>query len=213
VTDVRGLPVVTFNAVGAMPTERTRLGNRILASAAKRGALLIGVECDDLEPAAVLDPDVWWWKHRQADVKDGGFLAGLRQRTQASDVRAIHGAPPSPVNAERYFLRGVIRVDDSWTFTAASYHSPRWKAGGYEAANTMLVRSQTIDVDLLAGDLNIRNAAVRKRYPNRVVRSAEVMHVVARERRLKLGNAQPFDLLDGTHSDDHPGLRVVVSAR
>jgi hypothetical protein len=212
-TDVRGLPVVTFNAVGAMPTERTHLGNRCLAAAAKKGALLIGVECDDLEPAAVLDPDVWWWKHRQADVKDGGFLAGLKQRTSVSDVRALHGAPASPVNAERYFLRGVIKVDDDWSFTAASYHSPRWKAGGFEAATTMLIRSQTIDADLLAGDLNIRNAAVRKRYPHRVVRSAEVMHMVARERRLKLGNAHPFNLLDDTEADDHPGLRVVVSPR
>lgn len=206
----RSLPVVTFNAVGAMPTDRKRLGNMILASAAKRGALLLGVECDDLEPASVLDADVWWWKHRQADVKDGGFMAGLRQRTSATDVRAIHGAPASPVNAERYFLRGTIKVDDSWSFTAATYHSPRWKAGGFEAATTMLVKSQTIDADLLSGDLNIRNAAVRRRYPNRTVRSAEVMHHVARK-RLKLGPARPFDLLDGTGSDDHPGLLTLVS--
>lgn len=208
----QALPVVTFNAVGAMPNNRARLGNAILRAASKRGALLIGVECDDIEPAAVLDPDVWWWKHRQASVKDGGFLAGLRKRTKASDVRAIFGAPASPVNAERYFLRGTVHVDDSWHMTVASYHSPRWKAGGYEAATSMMVRSQTIDADLLAGDLNIRNAAVRRRYPNRHVRSAEVMHVIGRD-RLKLGYARPFDLLEGTGADDHPGLMVRVQPR
>jgi len=209
----RPLPVVVFNAVGAMPTNRRPLGNRILASAAKRGHLLIGVECDDLEPAAELDEDLWWWRHREAAHRDGGFLAGLRDRTNVSDVASIFGAPSSPVNDPRYFLRGKVRVDDSWTLSVAAWHSPRWKEGGRPAAEEGIRRSQTIDADVLAGDFNIRADAMRARYPSRVIRSTEVMHLAARKTRLRLGNVSTFDLLDGTESDDHPGLRVTVLPR
>jgi hypothetical protein len=209
---MRGLAVVTFNAVGAMPTNRKGLGNRILKAAAEKGALLLGVECDDLEPAAVLDPEVWWWRHKQAEHLDGNFIAGLRKRTRASDVEVIPGAPASPVNAPRAFLKAKIRVDDTWGLTVSPYHSPRWREGGLEAATAMLLKAQSLDIDLLAGDINIRNDAVRRRFPNRTVRSREVMHMMARQ-RLELGNAQAFDLLEGTVSDDHPGLRVVVSPR
>lgn len=209
------LAVVAFNAVGAMPTDRAPLARRILASAKKRGDLLIGCECDDLEPEDIEDilGPGWWFKHRQHDAKDGGFLAGRRSRTRVSNVRAVFGAPASPVNAERYVLRGDVLVDGEWTLDGVTaLHVPRWREGGRPAAEAMVQNTRDLGGDLLAGDFNIRNAAVRARYPDRTVRSAEVMHIIGAD-HLRLGRAQPFNLLDGTDSDDHPGLRVLVLPR
>lgn len=209
----RGLDVVAFNAVGAMPNDRSPLGVRVLRAAHDVGCdLLIGVECDDLDRAEirdVLDPDVWWFRHRPADHRDGGFIAGRRHRTRVLRTNSIFGAPGSPVNAPRDILRTRLLVDEDWHFTAAAIHVPRWKEGGEPAALAMVRNSQRV-ADLLAGDFNIRRDEMVRRYPGREIRSAEVMHFVARGERLQLGQARPFDLLHGTTSDDHPGVRVTV---
>jgi hypothetical protein len=211
---IRALPTVVFNAAGAMPSDRGPLAKRCLASAAKQGVLLLGVECDDLDRddvRDVLDPDLWWIRHRQHDDRDGAFMAGLRSRTRVSDVQAVFGAAASPVNAPRWFLKGNVHVDDdAWSFTASPIHVPRWKAGGAQAAAEMVSRSRTIGCDLLAGDFNIRREEMLARYPRRTVRGVEVMHAVANPNRLALGAALPFNLLPGTDADDHPGLRILV---
>lgn len=211
------LPVVVFNAVGAMPTNRRPLARRILRAVKQRvgRGLGIGCECDDLEPEDlrdILGPN-YWWRHRQHDAKDGGLLFGHRDRTKVSNVRAVFGAPASPVNAERYVLRADVLVDDAWSLDGVTaLHVPRWREGGRPAALAMVSNTRNLGGDLLAGDFNIRNTTVRGYYPGRVVRSAEVMHLVGAD-HLKLGPAQPFDLLDGTQSDDHPGLLVRVAPR
>jgi hypothetical protein len=215
VTEVRGLPVVTFNAVGAMPTNRRPLARRILNAVKARGDLLIGCECDDLEPDDLHEilGDGWWWRHRQRDERDGGLLAGRRSRTRVSNVRSVFGAPASPVNAQRDVLRGDVLVDEDWSLDGVTaMHVPRWREGGRPAALAMVNNTRNLGGDLLGGDFNIRNTTVRGHYPGRIVRSAEVMHIVGAA-HLKLGPARPFDLLHGTNSDDHPALRVVVSPR
>jgi hypothetical protein len=208
------ITVCTFNAVGAMPTDRSRLSRRMLHAAKQDSDLLVGCECDDLEPDEVddiLGPG-WWFRHRQHNLKDGTFLAGRLSRTRISGVQSIFGAPASPVNDPRYFLRGFVHVDGDWSFSVAALHVPRWKEGGSHAATEMVRRSQEIGTDLLGGDFNIRNTAMRARYPRRTIRSAQVLHLAARK-NLVLGAARPFDVLPNTRADDHPGLRVKVAPR
>jgi hypothetical protein len=210
---LRGLPTMVFNAVGAMPTDRGPLGKRILRAAARAADLLIGVECDDLDPDDVddvLDPEVWWHRHRQAEHRDGVLLAGRRKRTRISEVKSIPGAPSSPVNDPRDILKGRITVDDWWDFTAAGLHVPRWREGGEPAALAMVESSREINADLLGGDFNIRRLAMLRRYPQRTVRGVEVMHLVANPNRIEVGPAQAINLLPGTEADDHPGVRAIV---
>lgn len=205
----RGLNVVTFNAVGAMQRDRSRLGNAALTSAARHGALLLGVECDDVDVHNHLDPDLWWWLHSELPDRDGCLIAGKRNRLQLAAHRWLPGAPASPVNAPRWFLRARLVVDGDWFFTAAVQHLPRRDAGGDLAHRVMVERSRGLGADLIAGDVNMPAPAMRRAYPDRKVRGAQVMQFAAGD-RLELSGAHRFDLLRGTTDDDHPGVRVRV---
>jgi hypothetical protein len=210
------LDVVVFNAASAMPSDRSSLAGRILASARSKGDLLIGCECDDLEPDQVRQilGTAWWFRHRQADVRDGGFIAGRRDRTRPSNTRSVFGAPASPVNAERHVLLVDVEVDDAaWLRGVGAFHVPRWREGGQQAAEIMVRNTRDLTAALLGGDLNIRRTAVRNRYPNRAVRSTEVLHLLGDRSKVELGPARPFNLLAGTDADDHPGLRVRVTLK
>jgi hypothetical protein len=208
----RWLDVVTFNAVGAMPTDRRHLGRECLREAKKHGQLLNGVECDDLtreDLHEILGPD-WWWRHRpRQELLDGTLVAGLRARTTPYAARWLPGAPASRVNAARDFLRVRVGVDagtpDAWSFTDAVLHLPRPDHGGEYAHRLMRGRSHSIGADLLEGDFNIGAAAMADTYPDRTIRSAGVIHSAAVP-RLELGPAKPYDQVPGTTADDHRGL-------
>lgn len=211
------LNVVTFNAASAMPTDRQHLARQILKSASQGGALLLGVECDDLtddDLDEILDPALWWRVHSSAPTLDGTLIAGRHDRTRLIASRYFVGAPASPVNAPRAIQRARIDVDQRWGLTAAALHLPRrgTKNEGLEARSTMVTNTRGLGADLLAGDLNLRRDAVRQQFPNRTVRSAEVMHVLGAQ-RLVLGDARPFDLIPRAEGDDHPGLKVTIHPR
>lgn len=211
--------IVFGNMVGAMPPDRRPLGNKILERLvekllAKGGGVLLAVEADDAAVRKLIDPKVFWVRHRPQRFLDGVLIVGTWDRTEPrGQGRWVRGAPASVVNDPRPLLLQDVIIDDvSEPVTFGVGHLPKPK-GGATAAKQMFGEINRHDPDAFFADFNLRGASIRRRLPGYRVQSREVVGGAARPDAVKLGRMEHFDILKQTDDDDHPGLYVPGQAR
>lgn len=205
------LDICVFNAVGVETGEKN--GERVMQQAARFGQVLLGCEADNIDTRDRTNPVPGYRVfHKAQDLsKDGAIVAydgscGIKQSGGAQWDMMSKGQP-GKMNS-RYLLSVPIILPNGahvqWgAFHAAPSRYPLIRAEGMRAV-------KHAHVDLFGGDLNLVGHSVRGRFQGRAVRSAELLHVVAKKDkdqgyRLK---ASPRTVV--LRGSDHPGLVVTV---